>query len=192
MQKLLMILCLILISSCSKFTEVDKTQFEIAPQTVLDTKSELMWAHSDNRQSLTWQEAVEYCESYNGGGYTDWRMPERSELQTLIEAKIEKEGDIINITSNLIWVSETDDSRAAFCHLANRGCSWMEQVISISLRALPVRDTKADAVNHTPPVSPIRPQSTEQRLQILNLLLKQQLITEGEYNQKKAAILDEL
>jgi len=192
MQKLLMILCLILISSCSKFTEVDKAQFEIAPQTVLDTKSELMWAHSDNRQSLTWQEAVDYCESYNGGGYNDWRMPERSELQTLIEARIEKEGDIINLTSNLIWASETDDSRAAFCHLANRGCSWMEQVISISLRALPVRDTKANAANHTTPVSPISPQSTEQRLQVLNLLLKQQLITEDEYKQKKAAILDEL
>ena len=115
-----------------------------------------------------------------------------SELQTLIEAKIAKEGDIINITSNLIWASETDDSRAAFCHLANRNCSWMEQVISIALRALPVRDTKADTANQTTPVSPVRPQSMEQRLQVLNLLLKQQLITEDEYKQKKAAILDEL
>ena len=192
MQKWFIILCLILISSCSKFNEVNKTQFKITPRTVLDTKSDLMWAHSDNRQSLTWQEAVDYCESYDGGGYDDWRMPKISELQTLIDAKIKKEEDTINISSNLIWASETDDSKAAFCHLANRGCSWMEQVISISLRALPVRDTKTDAANSTTPVSPNRPQSTEQRLQVLDLLHKQQLITKDEYNEKKAAILDEL
>ena len=190
MQKWLIILCLVLISGCAD--EVDKTQFDISNQTVLDTKSELMWAHSDNSQSLTWQEAVEYCENFEGGGYQDWRMPKKSELQTLIESKIKTEGEIINITSNLIWAAETDDSKAAFCHLANRGCSWMEQVISISLRALPVRDTKADTADSTAPAPIVRPQSTEQRLQVLTLLHKQQLITDDEYNRKKAAILEEL
>ena len=192
MQKWLIILFLVLISGCSKFNEVDKTRFEIMSQTVFDTKSDLMWAHSDNRQSLTWQEAVDYCENYNGGGYDDWRMPKISELQTLIEAKIKKGVDIINISSNLIWAAETDDSRAAFCHLEHQGCSWMEQVISVSFRALPVRDTKVAAANPATPTPTIKPQSTEQRLQILDLLHKQQLITEDEYNQKKAAILDEL
>jgi len=192
MQKWLIILCLVLISGCAD--EVDKTQFDINNQTVLDTKSELMWAHSDNSESLTWQEAVEYCESYNGGGYEDWRMPKKSELQTLIESKIKKDSDVINITSNLIWASETDDSKAAFCHLANRGCSWMERVISISLRALPVRDTKVEIQTvenaAAPPV--VRPQSTEQRLQVITHLHKQQLISDEEYERKKAAILDEI
>jgi len=192
MQKLLIILCLVLISGCAD--DVDKTQFDISNQTVLDTKSELMWAHSDNSESLTWQEAVDYCENYRGGGYDDWRMPKRSELQTLIEAKIQKEGDLINITSNLIWASETDDSKAAFCHLANRRCSWMERVISISLRALPVRDTKIEikAVEITAPPVEVRPQTTEQRLQVITLLHKQQLITDEEYELKKAAILKDI
>jgi hypothetical protein len=192
MQKLLIILCLVLVSGCAD--EVDKTQFNISNQTVLDTKSELMWAYSDNSESLTWQEAVDYCESFSGGGYEDWRMPKIAELQTLIEAKIQKEGDLINITSNLIWASETDDSKAAFCHLANRKCSWMERVISISLRALPVRDTKIkiEAVENTASPVELRPQTTEQRLQIIMLLHKQQLITDEEYELKKAAILDEI
>lgn len=192
MQKLLIILCLVLISGCAD--DVDKTQFDISNQTVLDTKSELMWAHSDNSESLTWQEAVDYCENYSGGGYDDWRMPKRSELQTLIEAKIQKEGDLINITSNLIWASETDDSKAAFCHLANRRCSWMERVISISLRALPVRDTKIaiEAVETAASPVEVRPQTAEQRLQVIILLHKQQLITDEEYKLKKAAILDEI
>jgi hypothetical protein len=192
MQKLLIILFLVLISGCAD--DVDKTQFDISNQTVLDTKSELMWAHSDNSESLTWQEAVDYCENYRGGGYEDWRMPKRSELQTLIEAKIQKEGDLINITSNLIWASETDDSKAAFCHLANRRCSWMERVISISLRALPVRDTKIEIESVEAAASPVevRPQTVEQRLQVITLLHKQQLITDEEYELKKAAILDEI
>ncbi len=183
---------LLLLSSCAQYNEADKTQFEIDSQTVLDTKSKLMWAPSDNRQSLTWQEAVDYCENYNGGGYEDWRMPTISELQTLIEAKIEKESDVINISSNMIWASEIDDSKAAFCHLANRGCSWMEQVISISLRALPVREGLARATGSQERLLPPRPQSTKQRFEILDLLYKQHLITEDEYIQKKAVILDEL
>ncbi len=76
----------------------------------------------------------------------------------------------------------------------------MEQVISISLRALPVRDT--DAQNEFIPDSSTAPQSTfppaarpqtvEQRLQVLDILYKQELITIDEYNQKKRTILDEL
>lgn len=192
MHKWLIVLCLVLLSSCNKFNEVDKSQFEINPQTIVDTKSKLMWAPSDNRESLTWREAVEYCENYEGGGYEDWRMPKISELQTLIESKVEREGGVINITSNMIWASETDDSKAAFCHLANRSCSWMEQAISISLRALPVRDSLADAGKQTAQSLPAKPQSMKQRLQILDLLYKQQLITKDEYTRKKAAILNEL
>jgi len=190
MRKYLFILCLTLLSSCSHFQEVDTTQFEVDNKTVLDTKSKLMWAASDNTQSLTWQEAVDYCESYSGDGYQDWRMPGKAELQTLIDARIEKDSDVINITSNLIWASEVDDSKAAFCHFKNRGCSWMEKVISISFRALPVRDTTADTTV-TDPI-PEKPQSTEQRLQVLDMLHKQQLITDDEYTQKKAAILNDL
>jgi hypothetical protein len=191
MPKWLLPLCLVLISGCSKFNEVDKTRFEITPQTVLDTKSKLMWAPSDNRQSLPWQKAVSYCENYNGGGYDDWRMPKRSELKTLIEAEIKNNGEIINITSNLIWASDTDDTKAAFCHLGNRSCSWMEQVISVSFRALPVRDLKVTTDTTQAPVTN-RPQSAQKRLQVLDLLYKQQLITEDEYTQKKAIILDEI
>jgi hypothetical protein len=39
--------------------------------TVLDTRTNLMWAAKDNGYSLIWADAVFYCENYRGGGYTD-------------------------------------------------------------------------------------------------------------------------
>ena len=70
----------------------------------------------------------------------------------------------------------------------------MERVISISLRALPVRDTTVETGVMETAATPamVRPQSTEQRLQIITHLHKQQLITDEEYKQKKAAILDDI
>lgn len=80
MQKWLILLCLFLLSACADSSEEISKQFQRNNQvTVLDLKTDLMWAAADNRQTLTWQEAVDYCESYKAGGYDDWRMPARAE-----------------------------------------------------------------------------------------------------------------
>jgi len=188
----LLSLCFFILSGCADAVKTE--QFTISNETALDKTTDLMWATTDNRENLTRQEAVDYCEAYGGGGFQDWRMPKTVELQALIQSRIGQGGEIITLSGNLVWASETDDSKGAFCNFKERKCSWMEQVISISLRALPVRDTKA-ATAVTAPSSSLpmaRPQSLEQRLQILDLLRKQQLITEEEYTLKKTAILDEL
>lgn len=54
--------------------------------TVLDTKTNLMWAAKDNGQGLDWEGAKSYCENFHAGGYTDWRMPYRDELPELYDA----------------------------------------------------------------------------------------------------------
>ena len=188
----LLTLCFIILSGCADDAKIE--QFTIENETALDKESELMWATTDNREDITWQAAVDYCEAYSSGGFQDWRMPTQKELQSLIKAKINGSGEVINLTGNLIWTSELDDSKGAFCNLKSRTCSWMEQVISISLRALPVRDTKsepAEIIGSSLTPAP-RPQSIEQRLQMLEILRKQNLITDDEYSNKKTAILDEL
>lgn len=191
MQKWLLVLCLLALSACASFNEVDKERFQVnSDETVLDTKTELMWATLDNRQSVSWIEAEEYCNTYKGGGYEDWRMPKKSELAGLIEARIKKEGEIISLSSNLIWAIETEDSRGAYCDFKMRGCSWMEKAVTITLHALPVRDIKTTATTALP--NAVTPQSVEQRLQMIDHLHRQQLITTEEYDRKKAAILDEL
>ncbi|HID70422.1 MAG TPA: DUF1566 domain-containing protein [Desulfobacterales bacterium] len=196
MQKLLLILCLMTLSACAQFNEVDKERFQInGDNTVQDKQTELMWAAIDNRESVTWMEAEKYCNNYRGGGFDDWRLPKKSELAALIEANIQTEGKVLGISSNLIWAAETDESKGAACDFKHKGCFWMEKVISISLHALPVRDTKVTesaAATSASPVEAIKPQSPKQRLQIIDSLHKQQLITTEEYERKKAAILNEL
>src|ERR1035437_8847883 len=54
--------------------------------TVLDTRTNLMWAAKDNGSNINWQGAKGYCENYRGGGYTDWRMPTQDELAGLYDA----------------------------------------------------------------------------------------------------------
>lgn len=191
----LLALCMTLLAGCADGVKTD--QFTVENQTVADKETGLMWAESDNRDSLTWQAAFDYCEAYGGGGFQDWRMPTKAELQGLIAASAgdKEDGGVIDLSSNMVWASEVDGSKAAFCNFKARRCSWMEQVISISLRALPVRNTSPVTVE-TPPetpsaTSPIsHSQTTQQRLQMLELLKKQKLITPQEYQQKRTAILD--
>lgn len=192
-----LILCAALLAGCAD--GVTKEQFTLENKTVSDTETKLMWAQTDNRDSLTWQEAITYCEAFQGGGFQDWRMPTQAELQGLINSSAtdKEEGGVIDLSSSLVWAAEVDGSMAAFCNFKGRRCSWMEQVISISLRALPVRDTvvsgnTVEAAPATTSTPMVHPQTTQQRLQMLDLLYKQQLITPDEYSRKKKDILDEL
>jgi len=196
MQKwLVFLLCLFLLSSCADSSEEIKKQFQNDHQgTVLDKNTKLMWAARDNQQNITWQDAVEYCEQYQGGGYDDWRMPKQSELAALFLAGIEKNSEVIAISGERVWAQETDDSKGGFCHFKRQGCAWGEKVMSITLRALPVRDTESVAENSLAAVaSPaVKPQSVEQRLTVIKMLHEQGLVTDEEFSAKKAAILNDL
>jgi hypothetical protein len=51
--------------------------------TVTDNNTGLMWQQSPAADGLSWDEAVEYCENLELGGYTDWRMPSCKELYSI-------------------------------------------------------------------------------------------------------------
>lgn len=54
---------------------------------VLDNLTGLIWARNANIGGLmTWSAAITYCEGLTYGGYSDWRLPNRSELNSLIDA----------------------------------------------------------------------------------------------------------
>ena len=119
--------------------------------TVLDTKTNLMWAAKDNGSNINWQGAKSYCENYRGGGYTDWRMPTQDELEGLYDEKKSHPAAgnpnyNMHVATELIdtysapWASETRGSDAAYFGfiLGNRG--WNPQ--SVLCRALPVRSGK--------------------------------------------------
>lgn len=48
--------------------------------TVTDTNSGLTWQQTPPLEGMTWQEAKEYCENLEFGGFSDWRLPTAKEL----------------------------------------------------------------------------------------------------------------
>jgi hypothetical protein len=52
--------------------------------TVLDTKTNLMWV-SKSSETMNWDNAKTYIANFKGSGYTDWRMPTKSELESLMD-----------------------------------------------------------------------------------------------------------
>jgi hypothetical protein len=78
--------------------------------TVSDTAFGLMW-QKVSVPDKNWQEALAYCESLELGGYTDWRLPDRNELNLIVDYT--RHNPSINTTyfpdtpSSLFWSSTT-------------------------------------------------------------------------------------
>jgi hypothetical protein len=53
--------------------------------TVTDVSTGLMWQQDDSSESMNWEEALAYCDGLNLGGYTDWRLPNKKELRSLVD-----------------------------------------------------------------------------------------------------------
>ena len=82
------------ISSSKVMTAQPDTRFsDNGDGTATDNLTGLMWTLDTNLsgQTLTWQEALDHVEDMNAGfyrnfGYSDWRLPNINELESLIEA----------------------------------------------------------------------------------------------------------
>lgn len=60
--------------------------------TVIDTQTGLIWEQKTNdggtrdmNNTYTWQEALDYCNTLNLAGQTDWRLPTMKELASLVD-----------------------------------------------------------------------------------------------------------
>ncbi|MFH0994340.1 MAG: DUF1566 domain-containing protein [Pseudomonadota bacterium] len=80
--------------------------------TVTDTFTGLMWQQSGSFSTQTWEEALSYCAMLNLGNYTDWRLPTKKEVRSLVD--FSRYDPSINITyfietfSNFYWSSTTN------------------------------------------------------------------------------------
>jgi len=82
--------------------------------TVLDTKTNLMWAARDNGEDIDYEHAVPFCANFRAGGYSDWRMPYPDELAGLYDASKSQKaprGDNqvdIHVATGLIQLTHVD------------------------------------------------------------------------------------
>jgi hypothetical protein len=53
--------------------------------TITDSATGLMWQQSDSGTGMNWSEALAYCEQLDTAGYTDWRLPNVKELQSIVD-----------------------------------------------------------------------------------------------------------
>jgi hypothetical protein len=115
--------------------------------TVVDTRTGLMWAHKDNGKDINWHDAKRFCTSYQGGGHTDWRMPTINELSNIYDKKKENRygyhvSPLIGISACCLWTPELRGSDAARFVFRSGNQHWAKQSIHRSGRALPVRGGK--------------------------------------------------
>jgi hypothetical protein len=112
--------------------------------TVSDKKTGLMWAAKDNGDLISWPKALTYSQNYNGGGFTDWRMPTLSELNSLYDPGEKNSGGyhmtkLIKTTAATCWASDTRGYKAARFNFTYGQVYWLRKSYSGSSRVLPVR-----------------------------------------------------
>jgi hypothetical protein len=193
------ILLLSLLSSCAnKDLSLRFTSNKDA--TVLDKETGLMWAAYDSGGDITWKEATEYCQSYQGGGYSDWRMPRKDELISLQNAGIERsekkartrmKNNPIQLSDRGVWSSDKKGTEAAFCDFRfdKKKCAWMEQYISVTLRALPVRNNEKKMQSTSETMSS---EQIADKLKMIKQMYKDDLLTKEEYDQKRKELVDQI
>lgn len=55
--------------------------------TITDTSTKLMWQQGDvqNSSPRSWEESLDYCECLSLAGYSDWRLPNIRELESIVD-----------------------------------------------------------------------------------------------------------
>lgn len=53
--------------------------------TITDNTTGLMWMQNDSRSAVNWEDALSYAENLEYAGYSDWRLPDVKELQSIVD-----------------------------------------------------------------------------------------------------------
>ncbi len=53
--------------------------------TITDSATGLMWMQNDNGSAVLWENALSYAENFTYAGFSDWRLPDAKELQSILD-----------------------------------------------------------------------------------------------------------
>ena len=92
MKKLSLILSIVFLFSGCAYAEnrsADGRYIDLGEGVIKDTRTGMMWTQKDSYvdlgHSMSWNESRDYVNELSSGGYSDWRLPTISELQTIYE-----------------------------------------------------------------------------------------------------------
>jgi hypothetical protein len=81
---------------------------------VTDTVTHLVWTLSF-ATGKTWVQALAHCEDLDYGGHTDWRLPNRQELMSLVNyQRYSPASDFPEMPSEWFWSSSSHAYRTLF------------------------------------------------------------------------------
>ena len=114
---------------------------------VLDNLTGLMWARLANPPGgqMDWATAIGYCKALTNGNYSDWRLPNISELQSLVDYSqhdtvLPSGHPFIDVQSDYYWSSTTHagDADSAWFVLLSDGYKYYA-IKTTSFYVWPVR-----------------------------------------------------
>lgn len=91
-----------------------------------DDATGLLWAVKDNGSDANWVQANSYCKGLNLGGQTDWRLPTRTELESIFDKRSSKAIKVknpIDLKGENIWGESTESGNAWLFSFLNGGTS---------------------------------------------------------------------
>jgi hypothetical protein len=92
---------------------------------VTDTTTNLQWQDNTASVSKIWKDAIIYCNTLVLDNNSDWRLPNKNELLSLVDySKYNpaiKENIFKNITSSYYWSSTTDSSYTSYAWYVHFG-----------------------------------------------------------------------
>lgn len=96
---------------CIRGNELLKSIFEIEKidddEIVSDSATGLIWQKS-YASDKNWQDALSYCENLEYAGYTDWRLPNKNDLVSIVKyGKYNPASDFPDMPSSYFWSSST-------------------------------------------------------------------------------------
>ena len=75
--------------------------------TVTDNLTGLMWQQTVPTGTYTWSQAVAYCPTLNLAGHSDWRLPSRIELASIVDFGVTSGSATSGATINATYFSST-------------------------------------------------------------------------------------
>lgn len=93
--------------------------------TVTDNATGLMWQQEDDGNTYNWKDALAYATNSELAGYTDWRLPNTKELQSIVDydkttfPAIDEDFFVCTNDDSWFWTSTTQgDFKYTACYLA--------------------------------------------------------------------------